>query len=238
MKTKLTIILFLFFNIIFSQDKQDSIVYIYNKTLYKEKALSFVKKMVEANNKYGNRRKDLIYDIADIELVIHPVFTFKKIIKDDNGTTNLLQYINFESKPEKQIVEVYSKGKFIYTFYLPNDKLDEISKGGDINILLGDLDLPKNYINGFNPPDYNILFKDKFSFYINNTFCVVIDDKIFVIEEITLPTKHLKIEEFNSYFFPILNELKNEAKGVTNAVYSDYIFKGPINPTFLKVLYK
>lgn len=238
MTIRIIVILILFFNISFSQGKQDSINYVYNETSYREKALSFVKKMLESNKKYGNGRKDLIYDTTNLELIIHPIFTFKRTIKDDKGTSNLLNYINFENKPEEQIFDVYSRGKFVYTFHLPNDKLDAILKGEDIKILLGDLDVPKNITNGFNPPDYNILFKNNFTFYINNTFCVVIDNKVYVVESIMSPSMHLIIKEFNSHFFPSLNELKLDAQDIKNTAYSDYIFKGPITPTILKVVYK
>lgn len=232
---KIILILISFLSIVcFSQSKTDTLQFVYHQKAYKDKAMSFVKKMIEANVKYGDGRKDLIYDIAELEIIVHPIYEFKKSIKDDNGKTNLMQYINFENNPEKQIFEVYHKGKFSYTYHLPNDKLDEITKGKDIKILVGELSINERPIPYF--LNFNYVFKNHFSFYINNKYCVVIDNKLSVISDIAIPLQ-IKIEPFNNYFFPDLNELKNEAKGKKNAPYSEYTVKNPITPTFLKVFY-
>ena len=229
------VISILFSNLLFSQTKIDTIKYTYNQTEYKEKALSFVKKMVDANVKYGNGRNDLIYNTTDLEIIIHPIYDFKKSIKDDdNGITNLIQYIAFENNPNKQIFDVYQKGKYVYTFKFPNNKLNEIADGENIKILVGDLSIPQIDLKTSSFFDYDYIFKDHFSFYIENRYCFIVDNKVLTISDITIP-KHIKIQTFNDYFFPELNRLKGEAKGIKNGAYEDYIFGGNITPSVLNI---
>lgn len=241
---KIISVFYLFYCILlFSQKKIDTIQYTHNETVYKEKAMSFVKKMIEANVKYGGGRKDLIYDTIDLEVITYPIFNFKKSITDADGKSNLVQYVEFKNNPEQQIFEVYYKKKIVYTFYLPNNKLDEIAKGKDNSILMGDLSIPLGNTNGFSLPDYKLLLKNQFSFYIENAYCILINSRLFVVEEIMFPSKYLKIEEFNHHFFPDLNLLKAKVikdpkQKVSHFKYKAYQFKGTIAPTVLKVVYQ
>ncbi|WP_223598280.1 hypothetical protein [Chryseobacterium sp. GVT01B] len=217
----------------FSQDKTDTIVYKYNKEEYNKAALSYVRKMIDANVKYGENKTGLITNMDHVEVIIHPVFQFKKEIIENDGNKNLLQLIDFKNTPETQLFDVYYKGKFVYSFKLPDEKNDK-AEHGDRKSLTGylsiDSKMPEN-----GPLDYTYAFRNYFSFYIDKHYCALIDDKIVVVSSVAIPA-HIEIQDFNSYFYPELNYLKAVAKNIKNPSYETFILKKAIPPAIVKVI--
>lgn len=219
----------------YSQSNSDTITYVYNHSQYLDNATSYVKKMIEANYKYGNGDKSLITNLAGVEIIVHPIFNFNKEIVHNNNENNLLTYLDLKNKPELQVFDVYYKNNFIYSFSLPDKINKESLSEKESKMLVGYLRMQDNPNN--ETFDYTQIFKDYFSFYVNNMYCVLIDNKVNVVSSISIP-KHTEIHEFNSYFFPSLNFLKAQANGVKNPSYKDYIIKNKIPQKYLKVVYR
>lgn len=217
----------------FSQHTADTVVYKYNQSEYNKAALLYVKKMIEANVKYGENKTDLITSMKNVEVIVHPIFNFKKEIVGNEGNQNLLHYIDFKNTPELQVFDVYYKGKFVYSFKLPNEKNDK-TNNGDIKQLTGSLSVRSRMADN-QVLDYTYIFKNYFSFYMDKNYCVLIEGKIAVVSSVTIPA-HIEIQDFNSFFYPELNYLKAVARNIKNPTYQTYTLKNVIPPVIVKII--
>ncbi|MGN7864637.1 hypothetical protein [Chryseobacterium sp. 22458] len=227
--------------------KVDTVNFEFYKSKYDSIAKNYVNKLIDINKDYKKTvgKNDPFYnqifdgDINDLEIIVHPVFAFKTDIKDDDGKTNLIHYIDFKNDIYNQDFDIYLKRekKWMLSFRITKEEYFKIMDNKNMKEYFGALFLPKRPIAFFNHTNYLYLFRDNFSFYISDKYCALINNIASIVINVSIP-RHIEIFEFNDYFLPELNRLKGEAQGIKNGAYKDYQSKTSINSTILNVTSK
>lgn len=243
-KNILFILIFSFSVNFYAQEKEETITFVYEKSRYDSIAKLYVNKMIEANKLL--KKKDKSYEelyigsIDSLEIIINPIFDFKKDILKYKDKDNLLSYVDFKNNPEKQTFIVYNQGKFMYSFS-PNGEWKQALEKNDLAFF--EEWLKKN---PFNLSSYEVVLsttyalRNNFSFILKDTECVVINGNVF-----TFIDKYdvLTIGKFNSVFLENLHFFQKQIldtqveKGEKSYSFSEYHPKYPLKKVRLNVIF-
>ncbi|MDO4728552.1 MAG: hypothetical protein Q4B43_06050 [Bacteroidota bacterium] len=190
--------------------QEEIITFVYEKSCYEQVAKNYISKMIEVNKLLKKRNENYaeLYtgDIDSLEIIIYPIFDFKKGVLNYKDKDNLLSYVDFKNYPDRQMFKIYHKGEFMYTF-LPDEKWEEALKKNDLAFF-------EEWLrkNPFESTKYDVsinfiyTLRNDFSFILKNTECIVVNGQVFVINVENL----LKTEEFNSFFIEDLHLFQNK----------------------------
>ncbi|ATA90301.1 hypothetical protein [Capnocytophaga stomatis] len=234
----------LFFSVnIFAQEKV--ITFVFEKKHYDSIAKLYVNKMIEANKLLKERDESFyqnlyIGGIDSLEILVQPIFEFRKDILDYKDSDNLISYIDFVNNPEKQAFTIYNKGEFMYTFF-PNNEWKQALRKNDLSFF--EDKLKKNPFESTKfDVSLNIIYalKDNFSFIFKNTECVVINGNVFAFaEKYNIST----IGKFNSVFIEDLYLFQKEfidlqeGKKTKSYSFSEYKPKYPLKKVKLNIIF-
>ncbi|WP_313307971.1 hypothetical protein [Epilithonimonas hominis] len=185
-------------------------------------------KKIDNNDTYMNLYTE---SISTLESVSIPIYDFSKTLLNYKSGESLIKYIDFKNNQFLQEFYIYNNQKFIGFYELPDTFLKKLEAGEDViengsykyqNLIFSYEENKNNYLGLF---DVIYLNKEKFIFKIQDEYCIILNEIVYVIK---INLTEVKYIEFNEYFISQLNYLQNTIKGDGNKEYDEYINKTPI----------
>jgi len=225
MNTKFKFVILFFSSSIIAQTKIDTLYFNYEESGYKTLAIQETKNLIDFNNKIKkelNRRdSDLLITeySTNIQPISIPVFGFKKSVLDFKDGDNLISFIDFKNDYSNQELIIFLGDQWIYANEIKNINYEKIEANYKKNLWkINDLLLKrKNYLRwNLNFIDFTYSFKDNLFFIILDEYCMVINGRIYVLQN---EEGGIQMTEFNLFFMPKIDEIKKKTQGTNDRTF-------------------
>lgn len=226
---------------------QTKINFTYEKVKYDDISKKSIENLIKLNRNIKKVNNDKIYinlyteNISTLENISIPIYSFSETLLNYETGESLIKYIDFKNNQYFQEFYIYNNQKFIGSYEIPDSFLKKLEIEEDViengsykyqNLIFYHGDFDNNYLGLF---DVIYLNKDKFIFKIQDEYCIVLNEIVYVIK---INLSEVKYIEFNEYFISQLNYLQNTIKGNENESYNEYFNKTPIKKQKLKIYIK
>lgn len=222
--------------------KIDTIKFEYRNSEYRKVSNRLISQILQKNKVYKEKHpkdKSLEYIFPkpcnNYNILIVPIFDFKKSITNYKEGENLLDYVNFENNSNRQNIYVFCKEKCIYNTTLPNESLETALKNSSENLYFSEFSDPLNNHLGINIFDFLYEFRNNFIFQIEDKLCFLINGNPYVLNN---NFSIYSLEDFRTYFLKDINSLKLKAQGKQNESFEEFKSNKFIQPKYLEIIKK